>query len=84
MMASAMASVGTWVGFVQPGSLSLVHVEVPRATRTLVASSIIVRLVEPTSIPLPAKWCIWRCCIVSRWFSSSANPGLVAIYARQA
>lgn len=68
----------------QPGSLSLVHVELLRATRTLVASSMIVRLEEPTSIPLPAKCCIWGCCIVSRFFFSSANPGLVAIYARQA
>lgn len=55
MMARAMANVGTCVGFVQPGSLSLVHVDVDRATRTLLASSIIVWLTVPTWTFLPTK-----------------------------
>jgi hypothetical protein len=41
-MARAMANVGTWVGFVQPGSLSLVHVGSARAARTRVTVSAIV------------------------------------------
>lgn len=63
MMARAMASVGTCVGLVQPGSLSLVHVEVPRATSTLLASSSMVWVTEPASTALPAKRCILGCCM---------------------
>ena len=39
MMASTMAIVGTSVGFVHPGSLSFVHSDAARATRTRVALS---------------------------------------------
>lgn len=75
-MARTMARVGTCVGLVQPGSLSLVHVEVARATRTLLASCIIVRLAEPTCAPLPAKWCIWWCCMVSKMFLLLRRSGV--------
>lgn len=66
MMASAMATVGTWVGFVQPGSLSLVHSELARATRTRVALSKSFKdwlglLGVPTWSSFRTWWRMWWC-----------------------
>lgn len=74
-IARAMASVGTCVGLVQPGSLSFVHVESARASSTRLARSTMVRLallLGPTCASLLAWWCMWlwcECCMALRRLS---------------
>lgn len=62
--ANARAKVGTWVGLVQPGWLSLVQVLSARATSTRLALSMSVR--EPSLLAakralLAAWWCMCAC-----------------------
>jgi hypothetical protein len=84
MAASAIAKVGTWVGFVQPGSLSFVQVELARATRTRLARSTSVWvLVAMCVLSMCAVrltwWCMWPCwcrlCMVLRPVSHPVPNG---------
>jgi hypothetical protein len=68
-----MANVGTWVGFVQPGSLSLVHVGSARAARTRVTVWAIVLLAAVVVVPMWTRLAMW-------WAMVCVCEGRVAVY----